>query len=289
MLPKRLVRAAGHVVVAVAVCIAAVMADAMQPVMAQARLEAEYAASVAGIPIGRGNWVIEVSGNTFTAVGSATTTGILRFLAGVHGTSASRGILSDGQPVPTSYASTIHYGSRRIDDVRIALAAGNVTDYAVSPPLTPHPDRIPVTAADRRGVVDPLTSTLDLVGGSGDPVSPQACERKVAVFDGRLRYNLRSEFRRIAMVKAQKGYRGPAVVCAVYFTPVAGYAPGSAIIKYLVRERDAEVWLVPISGTHVLVPFRFTIPTPIGVGRIEATRFVSAAQSPLSDATAKVQ
>jgi len=30
--------------------------------------------------------------------------------------------------------------------------------------------------------------------------------------------------------------------------------------------RDAEVWLAPISGTRVLVPFRVSIPTPLGLG-----------------------
>ncbi len=289
VLPQRLARSAGPAAFAAAVCILAVLADDSTHVaMAQGRLEAEYAATVAGIPIARANWVIEISDTEFTAAGSAATTGILRFLTGVHGIGASRGIISGGQPVPTSYAATINYG-RLVDDVRIALAGGNVQAFAVSPPLLPHPDRIPLTDADRRGVVDPMTSTLTGVGGSGDPVSPQACDRKVAVFDGRVRYDLRSEFKRIEMVKAEKGYHGPAVVCAIYFTPISGYVPDRPIIKYLVAVRDAEVWLVPISGTRVLVPFRFAIPTPIGFGLLQATRFVSVAQPPRSNATAKVQ
>ena len=116
----------------------------------------------------------------------------------------------------------------------MALAGGNVTDYAVEPPLPPHPDRIPVTDADRRGVFDPMTSMLNRVGGNGDPVSPEACNRKVAVFDGRVRYDLRSEFKRMEIVKAERGYAGPAVVCAVYFTPISGYVPDRPAIKYLV-------------------------------------------------------
>ena len=41
-----------------------------------------------------------------------------------------------------------------------------------------------------------------------------------------------------------------------------------------------EVWLVPIAGTRVLVPFRVSIPTPIGLGVMQATQFVSVAQPP---------
>ena len=78
-------------------------------------------------------------------------------------------------------------------------------------------------------------------------------------------------------VKADKGYAGPVVVCAVYFSPIAGYIPSRAAIKYLAKLRDMEVWLAPIAGTRVLVPFRAQGPTPIGRVVLEATEFVSTA------------
>ena len=82
-------------------------------------------------------------------------------------------------------------------------------------------------------------------------------------------------FKRMDQVKADKGYEGPAVVCAVYFSPVAGHIPDRATIKYLVDQRDIEVWLVPIAGTRLVVPFRVAIPTPLGLGVLQATQFVS--------------
>jgi hypothetical protein len=100
----------------------------------------------------------------------------------------------------------------------------------------------------------------------------------VAVFDGRVRYDLHSEFKRMETVKADRGYEGPAVVCAVYFTPIAGYVPDRPAIKYLVTLREAEVWLAPIASTRVVVPFRFSMPTPLGVGLLRATDFVSFVQ-----------
>jgi hypothetical protein len=290
ILPKRLVRPAGLAALTAAVCVmAAVLAtDATHVAAAQGRLEAEYTASIAGIPIGRGNWVIEIFEDQFTAAASGSTIGILRFFAGGHGTGASHGTLSGGQPVPTSYASTIT-NDKRIDDVRMVFAGGSVKDYTVEPPVGPHPDRIPVSDADRRNVLDPMTSTLDPVSGSGDPVSPQACDRKVSVFDGRLRFDLRSEFKRMEIVKAEKGYQGPVVVCAVYFIPVSGYIPDRVAIRYLAALRDAEVWMAPISGTRVLVPFRFSLPTPIGTGVLQATRFDSIAKPPHAAANVKAQ
>lgn len=290
VLPKRLVCTAGPTAVAAAVCITsilvALLADASRGASAQGRLDAEYVASIAGIPIGRGNWVVELNDKDYTAAVSGATYGLLRFFTGARGTGATRGAVSAGQPVPSSYVATI-IDDRRVDDVRIVLTDGYVKDYTVEPPVQPTPDRIPVKEADRHGVSDPITSVLNHVVGTGNPVTPEACQRTVSVFDGRIRYDLRSEFKRMETVKADKGYEGPAVVCALYFIPIAGYIPGRAAIRYLGQLRDAEVWLAPISGTRVLAPFRFSMPTPIGYGVLQATEFVSMAQP--AHAAAKTQ
>ena len=111
----------------------------------------------------------------YTAAASGTTTGLIKFFTGAHGTGAAHGTVTGGQPVPTSYGATINY-DHKVDDVRMALAGGNVTNYAAEPPLPPAPDRIPVTDADRRGVFDPMTSMLNRVAGTGDPVSPRSLQ-----------------------------------------------------------------------------------------------------------------
>jgi hypothetical protein len=295
VLPQRVPYAAAPAAFAAAVCVVvALAADASHAAAAQVRLEAvhleaEYTATLAGLPIGHGTWAIEIAEDQYTAAASGATSGLLRIFTGARGTGASRGSFNGEQTLPTSYVATIDYERGKIDDVRMALAGGNVKDLLADPPLYPHPDRIPVSDADRRGVVDPMSSTINRVGGNGDPVSPQACSRKVAVFDGRVRYDLRSEFKRIEMVKAERGYQGPAVVCAVYFEPISGYVPNRPVIKYLVALRDAEVWLAPISGTRVLVPFRFAMPTPLGMGVLQATQFVAAPQAGHPSVSAKTQ
>jgi hypothetical protein len=277
VLAKRLPCKAASATLAAACAIAAFAADAIgHNAAAQVRLEAQYVATVGGLPIGRGAWVIDVTEDQYSASASGGTTGILKFFSSAHGTSAANGSFAkNGQALSASYVASIDY-NRRMDDVRMVLSGGNVMDFSAEPALPPLPDRIPVSDADRRGVVDPISSTLSRTGGTGDPVSPEACGRKVSVFDGRVRYDLHSEFKRIELVKAEKGYQGPAVVCAVYFVPISGYVPDRPVIKYLIDLREAEVWLAPIAGTRVLVPFRFALPTPIGRGVLQATEFVSA-------------
>jgi hypothetical protein len=104
-----------------------------------------------------------------------------------------------------------------------------------------------------------------------------------------MRYNLQFAYKRMDQVKAVKGYEGPVVVCAVYFTPLAGHIPDRPAIKYLTELRDMEVWLAPIAGTRVLVPFRVSIPTPLGLALLQATQFVTSAQPRRAATSAKSQ
>src|ERR1700681_5087736 len=59
----------------------------------EGKLEAEYTASIAGIPIGRGNWLVQISDDQYTAAASGTTTGIIRFFTGAPGTGAAHSTL----------------------------------------------------------------------------------------------------------------------------------------------------------------------------------------------------
>jgi hypothetical protein len=247
--------------------------------LAQGKLEANYTASLAGIPTGKGSWVVDVGESQYSAAASGMTTGLVRIFIGGHGTGAAKGTLAGGRPVASNYSATIKSG-RHTDEIRMTVAGGTVKDYKVEPPPEPNPKRVPVTEAQRHDVMDPMTASLVLVPGTGEMQGPQACDRTMAIFDGKLRYDLKFTYKRIENVAAEKGYSGPAVVCSVSFAPVGGYIPSRAAIKYLARTRDMEVWLVPIAGTRMMVPFRAQIATPFGQGVVEATRFVTVAGVP---------
>jgi hypothetical protein len=257
------------------------------PAWAQSKLEARYTVTLAGIPIGKGNWVIDISDTHYTAAASGITTGLVRVFTGGQGTSAARGTLQAGQPLSSIYAATITT-SKKTDEVRLTVSNGKVKDFRLDPPQDKDKDRIPVTEEDQRGILDPMTASLVRAPGSGNPLSPDACQRTLSIFDGRLRYDLQLAFKRMDKVKAEKGYAGPVVVCAVYFSPVAGFIPSRAAIKYITKLRDMEVWLAPIAGTRVLVPFRAEGPTPIGPAVLEATQFISVATPAATPAKAAV-
>ena len=259
-------------------CALTLVSLAPEVAAAQGRMEARYEASLSGIPVGKGTWNIEIGDDTFSASAQGATAGLLKAFAGGSGSGGSQGRVVNGALVATSYTASI--SSKKSETIRMILANGNVKDFAIDPEPPVDPQRIPVTEAHKRGVLDPMTSTMLRVPGNGELLVPETCRTGSAVFDGRLRYDLKLDYKRMENVRAEKGYHGPALVCAMYFTPVAGYIPDRPIIKYLQAERRMEVAFVPIAGTRILVPFRTTIPTPFGPAVLEATTFNTVATPP---------
>jgi hypothetical protein len=107
---------------------------------------------------------------------------------------------------------------------------------------------------------------------------PEACNRKLAIFDGRMRYDLQLSYKRLDRVRSEKGYQGTVVVCAVTFVPIAGHIPSRPVIKYMVDMRATEAWLAPIAGTRLMVPYQVSLPTPFGQGLMQATQFITVPQ-----------
>ena len=250
-----------------------------QPASAQGRLEAHYEATLSGLPVGRGVWNIEIADDSYSASASGGTSGILNAIAGGRGTGASQGRVVGGALVSTNYSATTTT-SKKSEAIRMVLAGGNIKEFAIEPEPPVDPDRIPVTDAHRKGVYDPMTGSMLRVAGNGELLTPEVCRTGAGIFDGRLRYELKLDFKRMETVKAERGYHGPALVCAIYFTPVAGYIPDRPVIKYLAAQRNIEVTFVPIAGTRILVPFRMSIPTPLGQAVLEATQFLTTATPP---------
>jgi Protein of unknown function (DUF3108) len=246
---------------------------------AQGRLDAHYEATLAGIPVGRGAWTIDIADDQFTASAFGGTVGLLKTFAASSGTGAAQGRVVGGALVSTNYSATTTT-SKKSEAIRMVLTGGNIKEYAIEPEPPVDPDRIPVTDAHRHGVYDPMTGSMLRVPGTADPLSPDACRTGAAIFDGRMRYDLKLDYKRMETVKAEKGYHGPVVVCSIFFSPVAGYIPDRPVIKYLAAQRNIEIAFAPVAGTRVLVPFRLVIPTPFGTAMLEATQFITQPTPP---------
>jgi len=262
-----------------ALAVAALLWLVPQAASAQGRVDAHYEATLSGIPVGKGTWTIEIGDDAFSASAQGGSSGLLKAFSGGSGSGASQGRVVNGSLLANAYTATTTT-AKKSETIRLVIAGGSVKDFSIDPEPPVDPDRIVVTEAHRKNVLDPMTGSMIRVPNNVDPFSPEACRTGAGYFDGRLRYDLKLDFKRLETVKAERGYHGPAVVCAVYFTPVAGYIPDRPVIKYLSGQRNIEISFVPIAGTRILVPFRMAIPTPLGPAVLEATSFVTTAAPP---------
>src|ERR1700754_1653036 len=160
------------------------------PAFAQGKLDARYEATLAGIPVGKGAWTIEIAEDQFSAAASGGTAGTLNSLAGGSGSGASQGRVVNGALVASSYSATTKT-SKKSEVIRMALANGGVKEFSIEPEPPVDPDRLPVTEAHRRGVYDPMTGSMIKVPGNTELLSPDSCRTGAGIFDGRMRYDLK--------------------------------------------------------------------------------------------------
>ncbi len=244
---------------------------------AQGKLDARYTIAVAGISVGQAVWKVDVGQDRYTISANGGASGLLKVLVSGQGEATAQGLIQNGIPVPVSYLSKMT-SDDEASDVKVTFEDRNVKDLVVAAP-PPQLDRVPVTDAHRKGVMDPLTALVIPMGGSsdvislGEQLSDAVCKQALPIFDGRRRFDLRLAYKRVDRVKTERGYQGPVVVCTMTFHPIAGHRPSSTLTKYLSEGRDMELWLAPIAGTHLAAPYKLTIANMIGAMTISATQW----------------
>src|SRR6202171_2935196 len=144
------------------------------PAAAQGRLDAQYEASLSGIPVGRGSWTIEVGDATFAAAAHGGTSGLLKAFSGGTGTGASQGRVVNGALVPSAYTATTTT-SNKSETIRLALLTGTIKEFSIAPEPPVDADRIVVTEAHRKNVFDPMTGSMLRAPANMDPLSPDVC------------------------------------------------------------------------------------------------------------------
>ena len=241
---------------------------------AEGKLDASYTISFAHIPVGdiAATGVFGESEYTISARGRAG--GLMKVLVDGEASFSTHGTIKDGYPVPTTFTSKI-VSDAETSDVTMVLDEGSVKELAAAAP--PKPDRVPVTQANRQGIVDPLTAMLFSAAATGEGLSQDVCRHTLPIFDGQQRYDLKLAFKRMDKVTAEKGYAGPVVVCSVSYEPIAGHRP-YPLIKYLSEGREIEMALAPVAGTRLLAPFRMLVESALANLVIEANQFEVTAQ-----------
>lgn len=246
------------------------------PSFAQTQLDTKYTITMTGVTIGQLAWTLALTEKDYETQARGKASGLFSVLLSGEASLLSRGEVIDGRLAGSQFQSRIQDDDGN-SDIRMMLSDGAVTDLIVKGP-PPRRDITPVKEADRHNIADPLTAMLFASNGGGDPLSPATCNRTLAIFDGAHRYNLALSFKRRDKVDVGKSYAGPVLVCGMTLIPISGHKSDSAIVKYVAKKDDLEMWLAPIAGTSLAVPIRFRAPTLLGTLEIRADRFEVVAQ-----------
>jgi hypothetical protein len=259
----------GPIVVLVAriALVLAISTGGQQPAFAQRKLEATYRITFARVTVGNVKLAADLGENEYSVMLTGRAGGAMRFLLDGEALLETKGTVTDARLQPATFISNIK-SENASEDVTMSFAGGDVTELAVRPPAGAE-----VTEAERRGVIDPLTALLISSEANAEDLSPAACRHTLPVFDGRHRYNLNLDFKRLDKISAGKGYSGAAIVCSLQYQPLAGYHASAPLVKYLSDGREMEVFLAPIAGAHVLAPFRLSVAGMLANLLIEAERF----------------
>ena len=242
---------------------------------AEGKLDASYTISFARIRVGdiSATGVFGESEYVISARGRAG--GIMKVLVDGEASFSTRGTVKDGYPVPTTFTSKI-VSDAETSDVTMVLDEGSVKELAAAAPTKS--DRVPVTQANRQGIVDPLTAMLFSAAAAGEGLHRDVCRHTLPIFDGQQRYDLKLAFKRMDKVAAERGYAGPVVVCSVSYEPIAGHR-AYPLVKYLSEGREMEMALAPVAGTRLLAPFRMLVVSALANLVIEANQFEVTAQA----------
>ncbi len=232
-------------------------------------LETRYSISIFGVPLGKADFTTELGPTSYAVSGTLRSAGLGALVSSTQGKTSSAGMIRGSRVLPNRYAlAYTSDGKSWASDVR--LRGGQVVDTTVSPPArTTHPDDyIPVTNAQLRSVVDPLSGMM--IKSRPDRV----CNRTLPVFDGWSRLNLKLSPGGTAAFSAD-GFSGSAIVCDVRIDPVGGYRTSSSGVQYL-RRQVIKIWFAPIGDTGLYAPVHVRIPTKIGPLTLTATTFAKS-------------
>lgn len=267
---------------AAAVAAAAFACASVSPASAETRVRAKYVVTLAGFEVGTAAVQAGIDRASYDMNLSLRLSGLAKLLTtGAKGAATSRGSYQDARVSPSAYAINTRSNDRG-QIVRFALAGGAVRQLSVEPePKTKN--IIPISEADKRGIVDPLSAVIMPVAGSGDMLAPSSCDRTLPVFDGRQRYDIALRYDRTETARpepqtddtpdAKGGYDGKLIVCKASYRAISGHRPGRESVEFMEKNKDMEVWLAPVAGTRALMAWKILVRTQVGMLAITASSF----------------
>lgn len=235
---------------------------------AATRIVAVYRVDLGSFNLGNFRLTTDFRGNAYEMRGEGRFTILEGLIYEWHGTTAGSGRVTRAGPEPAMYALSYTNGGTKGEKLRMTFGGGAVRQISIYPSKRPSPRTIPVTKEQLEGVLDPMSGAFLSAQSSNPNGDLKVCKQTLPVFDGKQRFDLVLTPKRAVTVQKTKhtSYAGPAVICRVKFIPIAGYQPDNPGIRLMSKSDEIEVWLIPVKGTNMYVPYRIVLPTPVGYG-----------------------
>lgn len=235
---------------------------------AASRITAVYRVDLAGFNLGDFRLTTTFRGDDYEMRGEGRFSILEGLVYEWRGVTASSGRVTSAGPEPAMYALSYSDSGKQSERLRMTFGDRAVTGVSIVPNKRPSPRTIPVTKEQLEGVLDPMSGAFLSAHSENPNGDLKVCDQTLPVFDGRQRFDLVLRPKRAVTVKrtSNAGYGGPAVICGVKFIPIAGYHPDNPGIRLMSQSNEIEVWLIPVRGTHMYVPYRIVLPTPVGYG-----------------------
>jgi hypothetical protein len=250
--------------IAGAVMSLALAGSATSPSSAEIEHRTDYSIRLSGLPVATATFRSAFRGDRYTISGSMQSAGLADIFSSTRGTTSVSGTVSRGRLHATSYSVNYKSGkrSRAID---VTFRNGNVITASMVPPRRKPKNWVPVSNADMRAVLDPISGLII-------PDGSRICPKTLPIFDGESRLDLKLTSKGTKPYST-KGFEGEAVVCGIRFVPKSGYRKGRDDVEYLRKLNTMEIWFAKADGANVYAPVYVQIPTRLGPVTVSATRF----------------
>ncbi len=233
------------------------------------RVVARYDISFNGLSIGTFKFNSEWSANEYKLRAGARISLLSGMLFSWKADTQSEGRLTTSGPRPRSYRFGYESGDKS-GSVDLRFSGTAVAQADVNPP--PGRNRVPVTGAHMRGVVDPLSAVIMLSQLRRQDRGTRSCNETLRIFDGKMRYDLALRYKQTRHVSSL-GYSGPAYVCGVSFKAISGHKPDKRDTRFFEDSDGIEVWLIPARRAGLYVPYHIVLPLPVGSATMTSESF----------------
>jgi len=224
----------------------------------------EYDISLGILPIAKASFASEFGGSDYRISGSFRSWGLAELITKISAETTVSG-RKRGDRLQAERYNLVYTTGKRTRIYDVTYRNGNVTQSVMKPKPKTRPDNwVPVTEADLRSVLDPL-SGLIFAGDS------KVCPSRLPIYDGESRMDL------VLTPKGRKpfstdGFEGEAIVCEIQYVPKSGFRRGRSDIEHL-KKTPMEIWFAKAQSVNVYAPVYARIPTSMGDVYVKAAKY----------------